>query len=170
VTVDHWQPMEHLRPCEVAGACVGVVWINQIEEPAAGKPDQIPLEPRLGKLCEDPLAALASPPGRIYEKHLRRQYYPWQYKANPAALGSLCSWEPLDSNHKRGDVMEFANVHPYYLRTSTTLEGKGYSNLAEARLALDNLVNAQSADATSVTEEPDGKWVIRKGTTVPLND
>ena len=59
--------------------------------------------------------------------------------------------------------MEFANVHPYYLRTSTTPEGKGYPNLAEARLALDNLINSESIDATSVTEEPDGKWVIRHG-------
>jgi hypothetical protein len=59
--------------------------------------------------------------------------------------------------------MKFANIHPYYLRTSTTLEGKGYPNLAGARLALDNLINAQSADATSVTEQPDGKWVIRHG-------
>ena len=80
--------------------------------------------------------------------------------------------------------MEFANVHPYYLRTSTTPDGKGYPNLAEARLALDNLVNALSVDATSVTEQPDGKWVIRygptgsvtvwieddKGATVPLNE
>jgi hypothetical protein len=59
--------------------------------------------------------------------------------------------------------MEFDNIHPYYLRTSTTLEGKGYPNLAQARVALDNLVNAQSVDASSVTEEPDGKWVIRHG-------
>jgi hypothetical protein len=80
--------------------------------------------------------------------------------------------------------MEFANVHPYYLRTSTNPDAKGYPNLAEARLALDNLVNALSVDATSVTEQPDGKWVIRngstgsvtlwieddKGATVPLNE
>jgi hypothetical protein len=55
--------------------------------------------------------------------------------------------------------MEF----PYYLRTSTTKDFKGYPSLAEARLALDNLINAESVDATSVTEEPDGKWVIRHG-------
>jgi hypothetical protein len=55
--------------------------------------------------------------------------------------------------------MEF----PYYLRTSTTKDFKGYPSLAEARLALDNLINAKSIDATSVTEEPDGKWVIRHG-------
>jgi hypothetical protein len=61
--------------------------------------------------------------------------------------------------------MEFDNIHPYYLRTSTTPNGKGYPNLAEARLALDNLVNALSVDATSVTEQPDGKWVIRHGST-----
>ncbi len=76
--------------------------------------------------------------------------------------------------------MEF----PYYLRTSTTKDFKGYPSLAEARLALDNLINAESTDATSVTEEPDGKWVIRRGSkgslkvwiesdkleTVPLNE
>jgi hypothetical protein len=55
--------------------------------------------------------------------------------------------------------MEF----PYYLRMSTTTDFKGYPSLAEARLALDNLINSQSIDATSVTEEPDGKWVIRHG-------
>ena len=59
--------------------------------------------------------------------------------------------------------MEFDNIHPYYLRTSTTPEGKSYPSLPAARVALDNLVNAQSADASSVTEEPDGKWVIRHG-------
>jgi hypothetical protein len=76
--------------------------------------------------------------------------------------------------------MEF----PYYLRTSTTKDFKGCPSLAEARLALDNLINAESIDATSVTEEPDGKWVIRHGSegsvkvwiendkleTVPLNE
>jgi hypothetical protein len=56
--------------------------------------------------------------------------------------------------------MEF----PYYLRMSTTKDFKGYPSLAEARLALDNLINSESIDATSVTEEPDGKWVIRHGT------
>ena len=61
--------------------------------------------------------------------------------------------------------MEIDNIHPYYLRTSKTPDGKGYPNLAEARLALDNLVNALSVDATSVTEQPDGKWVIRYGST-----
>ena len=61
--------------------------------------------------------------------------------------------------------MEFANVHPYYLRTSTSPDAKGHPNLADARLALDNLVNALSVDATSVTEQPDGKWVIRYGST-----
>ncbi len=59
--------------------------------------------------------------------------------------------------------MEFDNIHPYYFRTSTTPDFKGYPSLAEARLALDNLINAQSIDASSVTEEPDGKWVIRRG-------
>jgi hypothetical protein len=59
--------------------------------------------------------------------------------------------------------MEFDNIHPYYLRTSTSPDFKGYPTLAEARLALDNLINAQSVDASSVTEEPDGKWVIRHG-------
>jgi hypothetical protein len=60
--------------------------------------------------------------------------------------------------------MESDNTHPYYLRTSTTPEGKRYPSLPAARVALDNLVNAQSVDASSVTEEPDGKWVIRHGT------
>jgi hypothetical protein len=59
--------------------------------------------------------------------------------------------------------MESENVHTYYLRTSTTPDRKSYPSLKEARLALDNLVNAKSIDATSVTEEPDGKWVIRYG-------
>jgi hypothetical protein len=61
--------------------------------------------------------------------------------------------------------MEFDDIHPYYLRTSANPDGKGYPTLEEARLALDNLVNAQSIDASSVTEEPDGKWVIRYGST-----
>jgi hypothetical protein len=51
----------------------------------------------------------------------------------------------------------------YYLRTSTSPDFKGYPSLADARLALDNLINAESVDATSVTEKPDGKWVIRHG-------
>ncbi len=55
--------------------------------------------------------------------------------------------------------MEF----PYYLRTSTTKDFNGYPSPAEARLALDDLINSLSSDATSVTEEPDGKWVIRHG-------
>jgi hypothetical protein len=59
--------------------------------------------------------------------------------------------------------MEFDNIHSYYLRTSTTLEGKAYADLTQARVALDNLINAQSVDASSVTEEPDGRWVIRHG-------
>ena len=54
-------------------------------------------------------------------------------------------------------------MHRYYLRTSTTAERKGYPSLPEAQVELDNLVNAQSVDASSVTEEPDGKWVIRHG-------
>ncbi len=62
-----------------------------------------------------------------------------------------------------GDVMKPGNTHPYYLRSSVTPDFKGYPDLAEARLALDNLINAQSIDASSVTEEPDGKWVIRHG-------
>ena len=80
--------------------------------------------------------------------------------------------------------MELDNIHRYYLRTSTTPERKGYPSLPEAQVELDNLVNAQSVDASSVTEEPDGKWVIRhgsagsvkvwieddKGATVRLND
>jgi hypothetical protein len=59
--------------------------------------------------------------------------------------------------------MEFDNIYPYYLRTSATPDFKGYPSLAAARLALDDLINAQSVDASSVTEEPDGKWVIRHG-------
>ena len=61
--------------------------------------------------------------------------------------------------------MELDNNHPYYLRTSKTSDFKGYPTLAGARLALDDLINAQSIDASSVTEEPDGKWVIRYGST-----
>jgi hypothetical protein len=61
--------------------------------------------------------------------------------------------------------MEVDNIHPYYLLTSKNPHGKGYPSLEEARLALDNLVNALSVDASSVTEEPDGKWVIRYGST-----
>ena len=59
--------------------------------------------------------------------------------------------------------MKTENSYPYYLRSSATPDFKGYPNLAEARLALDNLINAQSIDASSITEEPDGKWVIRHG-------
>jgi hypothetical protein len=64
--------------------------------------------------------------------------------------------------------MEFDNIHRYYLRTSTTPERKGYPSLPEAQVELDNLVNAQSVDASSVTEEPDGKWVIRHGSAVSV--
>ena len=59
--------------------------------------------------------------------------------------------------------MEFDNIHRYYLRMSTTPDGKGYPTLADACMALHNLANAQSVDASSVTEEPDGKWIIRHG-------
>jgi hypothetical protein len=61
--------------------------------------------------------------------------------------------------------MEAEKNHPYYLRSSTTPDFQGYPTLAGARLALDNTINAQSIDASSVTEEPDGKWVIRYGST-----
>jgi hypothetical protein len=61
--------------------------------------------------------------------------------------------------------MESDDIHTYYLRTSATPDRNSYESLKEARLALDNLVNAKSVDATSVTEEPDGKWVIRYGST-----
>jgi hypothetical protein len=43
-----------------------------------------------------------------------------------------------------------------------------YPNLAQARVALDILVNAQSADASTVTDQSDGKWVIRHGSTGSL--
>jgi hypothetical protein len=59
--------------------------------------------------------------------------------------------------------MKPENTHPYYLRSSETPDFKGYPNLDEARVALDNMINARSIDASSVTEEPDGKWVIRLG-------
>jgi hypothetical protein len=32
----------------------------------------------------------------------------------------------------------------------------------------DDLINAQSIDASSVTEEPDGKWIIRFGSTASV--
>jgi hypothetical protein len=54
------------------------------------------------------------------------------------------------------------NTHPYFLRTSNDPDGKGYATLDEARLALDNLINRRSASASSVTEQGDGKWLIRQ--------
>jgi len=54
-------------------------------------------------------------------------------------------------------------MYAYFLRTSRSTDFKGYPGLAEARRALEDLINAESVDASSVTEEPDGKWVIRHG-------
>jgi hypothetical protein len=54
------------------------------------------------------------------------------------------------------------NTHPYFLRTSNDPDGKGYATLEEARLALDNLINRRSESASSVTEQGDGKWLIRQ--------
>ena len=54
------------------------------------------------------------------------------------------------------------NTHPYFLRTSNDPDGKGYATLDEARLALDNLINRRSESASSVTEQGDGKWLIRQ--------
>jgi len=58
--------------------------------------------------------------------------------------------------------MEIENIHSYFLRTTTAPDGKGYATLSEVRLALDNLINRQSESAISVTEQGDGKWVIRQ--------
>jgi len=54
------------------------------------------------------------------------------------------------------------NTHPYFLRTSNDPDGKGYATLDEARSALDNLINRRSESASSVTEQGDGKWLIRQ--------
>jgi hypothetical protein len=54
------------------------------------------------------------------------------------------------------------STHPYFLRTSNDPDGKGYATLEEARLALDNLINRRSESASSVTEQGDGKWLIRQ--------
>jgi hypothetical protein len=54
------------------------------------------------------------------------------------------------------------NTHPYFLRTNNEPDGKGYATLEEARLAMDNLINRRSELAISVTEQGDGKWLIRQ--------
>jgi hypothetical protein len=54
---------------------------------------------------------------------------------------------------------------PYFLRTTTAPDGKGYATLDEARLAMDNLINLESESAISVTEQGDGKWLIRQNQT-----
>jgi hypothetical protein len=54
---------------------------------------------------------------------------------------------------------------PYFLRTTTDPDGKGFATLDEARLAMDNLINRQSESAISVTEQGDGKWLIRQSQT-----
>jgi hypothetical protein len=54
------------------------------------------------------------------------------------------------------------DTHSYFLRTTTAPDGKGYATLDEARLAMDNLINRQSELALSVTEQGDGKWLIRQ--------
>jgi hypothetical protein len=61
--------------------------------------------------------------------------------------------------------METKHVHPYVLRTSTAPDGKGYATLDEARLALDDLINRQCESAISVTQQGDGKWLIRQNPT-----
>ena len=58
--------------------------------------------------------------------------------------------------------MENKIAHPYFLRTTADPDGKGYATLEEARLALDNLINRRSELAISVTEQGDGKWLIRQ--------
>jgi hypothetical protein len=58
--------------------------------------------------------------------------------------------------------MENKDIHSYFLRTTTDPDGKGYATLEEARLALDNLINRRSDLAASVTEQGDGKWLIRQ--------
>jgi hypothetical protein len=54
------------------------------------------------------------------------------------------------------------NTHPYFLRTNSDPDGKGYATLEDARLAMDNLINRRSESAISVTEQGDGKWLIRQ--------
>jgi hypothetical protein len=54
---------------------------------------------------------------------------------------------------------------PYFLRTTSAPDGKEYATLDEARLAMDNLINRQSESAISVTEQGDGKWLIRQSET-----
>lgn len=54
------------------------------------------------------------------------------------------------------------NIHPYFLRTNNDPDGKGYATLEEARLAMDNLINRRSELAIRVTEQGDGKWLIRQ--------
>jgi hypothetical protein len=53
----------------------------------------------------------------------------------------------------------------YFLRTTSAPDGKEYATLDEARLAMDNLINRQSESAISVTEQGDGKWLIRQSQT-----
>jgi hypothetical protein len=54
------------------------------------------------------------------------------------------------------------NTHRYFLRTNSDPDGKGYATLEEARLAMDDLINRRSESAISVTEQGDGKWLIRQ--------
>jgi hypothetical protein len=57
---------------------------------------------------------------------------------------------------------------PYFLRTTTAPDGKEYATLDEVRLAMDNLINRQSESAIGVTEQGDGKWLIRQSQTVSI--
>jgi hypothetical protein len=56
-------------------------------------------------------------------------------------------------------------MNSYFLRTTTAPDGKGYATLDEARLAMDNLINRQAESAITVTEQGDGKWLIRQSPT-----
>jgi hypothetical protein len=58
--------------------------------------------------------------------------------------------------------MENKVTHAYFLRTNNDPDGMGYATLEEARLAMDNLINRRSDLAISVTEQGDGKWLIRQ--------
>jgi hypothetical protein len=48
------------------------------------------------------------------------------------------------------------NIHPYFLRTNSDPDGKGYATLEEARLAMDNLISRRSEVASRVTSQIPG--------------
>ncbi len=60
------------------------------------------------------------------------------------------------------------NIQPYFLRTNSDPDGKRYATLEEARLAMDNPINRRSELARSVTEQGDGKWLIRQNPKLSL--